>query len=106
MMVDNKMEGWIPNHASEDRRCYWFRSRSIFDSGIRCGADIAKALALGARVVLIGRPYVYGLAFGGENGVSHVLRTLLGELDLTLHLPGILSVSKDILSRACLAHDM
>jgi lactate 2-monooxygenase len=78
----------------------------FFDSGIRCGADIAKALALGARMVLIGRPYVYGLALGGENGVSHVLRALLGELDLTLHLSGIPSVSKDILNRACLVHDM
>jgi len=79
---------------------------TFFDSGIRCGADIVKALALGARMVLIGRPYVYGLALGGENGVSHVLRTLLRELDLTLHLSGIPSVSKDILNRACLVYDM
>lgn len=45
----------------------------LFDSGIRCGADIVKALALGAKMVLVGRPYVYGLALGGEGGVSHVL---------------------------------
>jgi lactate 2-monooxygenase len=78
----------------------------FFDSGIRCGADIAKALALGARMVLIGRPYVYGLALGGENGVSHVLRTLLGDLDLTLHLAGIPSISKDVLNRTCLVQEM
>ncbi len=77
----------------------------FFDSGIRCGADIAKALALGAKMVLVGRPYVYGLALGGENGVSHVLRTLLGDLDLTLHLSGIPSISKDVLNRSCLVDE-
>lgn len=46
----------------------------LFDSGVRCGADVAKALALGAKMVLVGRPYVYGLAIGGENGVRHVLK--------------------------------
>jgi lactate 2-monooxygenase len=46
----------------------------VFDSGIRCGADIAKALALGAKAVMVGRPYVYGLAFGGQAGVEHVLK--------------------------------
>ena len=46
----------------------------LFDSGIRCGADIAKALALGAKAVMVGRPYVYGLAFGGQAGVEHVLK--------------------------------
>lgn len=66
----------------------------LFDSGIRCGADIAKALALGAKMCLIGRPYVYGLALGGEGGVSHVLRSLLGDLELTLHLAGIPSVKQ------------
>ena len=71
----------------------------IFDSGIRCGADIVKALALGAKMVLIGRPYVYGLAIDGEKGVKHVIRSLLGELDLTLHLAGIPSVSKELLNR-------
>jgi lactate 2-monooxygenase len=61
----------------------------LFDSGIRTGSDIAKALALGAKAVLIGRPYVYGLALGGEAGVRHVLRTLYAELELTLTLAGI-----------------
>ena len=74
----------------------------LFDSGIRCGADIVKALALGARAVLIGRPFVYGLALAGEQGVRHVLRSLLGELDLTLHLSGVPSVDKKILDSECL----
>ena len=73
--------------------------RIFFDSGVRCGADIAKALALGADCVLIGRPYVYGLALGGESGVSHVLKSLIGDLELTLHLAGIPSVSKKDLNR-------
>jgi lactate 2-monooxygenase len=60
----------------------------LFDSGIRTGSDIYKAVALGARAVLIGRPYVYGLAIGGAEGVRHVLRCLLAELDLTVALSG------------------
>jgi lactate 2-monooxygenase len=60
----------------------------LFDSGIRTGAGIAIALALGARAVLIGRPYVYGLALAGEAGVAAVFAHLLGELDLTLTLSG------------------
>ncbi|PKY00203.1 FMN-linked oxidoreductase [Aspergillus campestris IBT 28561] len=50
----------------------------IFDSGVRCGADVAKALALGAKMVLLGRPYVYGLSIAGESGVRHVLKSILG----------------------------
>lgn len=60
----------------------------LFDSGVRTGSDILKALALGARAVLVGRPFVYGLAHGGEDGVRHVLRGLLADLDLTLGLSG------------------
>ncbi|KAL7420597.1 hypothetical protein Q5752_004548 [Cryptotrichosporon argae] len=74
----------------------------LFDSGIRCGMDIVKALALGAKAVLVGRPYVYGLAFGGQDGVEHVLQSLLGELDLSLQLSGIPSIDKQHLNRACL----
>ncbi|MFI6500075.1 lactate 2-monooxygenase [Nonomuraea typhae] len=63
----------------------------LFDSGIRTGADIVKALALGARAVLLGRPYIWGLALGGEDGVRHVVRSLLADLDLTLGLAGFSS---------------
>ena len=52
------------------------------------GADVVKALALGARAVLLGRPYVYGLGLGGEAGVTHVLRCILAELELTMTLSG------------------
>ncbi len=60
----------------------------LFDSGARSGADVAKALALGARAVLLGRPYAYGLALGGEAGVREVLENLVAEFDLTLGLSG------------------
>ncbi|GGU42673.1 lactate 2-monooxygenase [Lentzea flava] len=60
----------------------------LFDSGIRTGADIVKALALGAKAVMVGRPYAYGLAHGGQVGVKHVLRSLLADFDLTLGLSG------------------
>jgi isopentenyl diphosphate isomerase/L-lactate dehydrogenase-like FMN-dependent dehydrogenase len=63
----------------------------LFDSGLRTGADVVKALALGAQAVLIGRPVLYGLALGGQQGVEHVLRCLLAELDLTLALSGYTS---------------
>jgi lactate 2-monooxygenase len=66
----------------------------LFDSGIRCGADILKALALGADAVLIGRPYVHGLAVAGEEGVHHVLRCLLADLDLQVGLAGYESVEE------------
>jgi lactate 2-monooxygenase len=65
----------------------------LFDSGIRCGADMLKALALGARAVLIGRPYVYGLALGGEAGVRHVLRALRNDFELTMRLAGLASLA-------------
>lgn len=72
----------------------------FFDSGIRCGADIIKALALGAKCVLIGRPYAYGLAIGGEEGVKHVLRAMCGDLTMNMHLAGLRGldeVNRDIL---------
>ena len=61
----------------------------LFDSGVRTGADVVKALALGARAVLIGRPYVYGLGVAGEAGVRHVIRCVLAELELTIALVGV-----------------
>ena len=64
----------------------------LLDSGVRTGADAFKALALGARAVLLGRPYVWGLAVGGADGVRHVLRSFLAELDLTLALAGYTNV--------------
>jgi lactate 2-monooxygenase len=60
----------------------------LLDSGVRSGADVVKALALGADAVLLGRPYIWGLAVGGEAGVLAVLRALLAELDLTVGLSG------------------
>ncbi len=60
----------------------------LLDSGIRGGADAFKALALGADAVLLGRPYIWGLALGGEQGVETVLRMLLAELELTMALSG------------------
>lgn len=53
----------------------------LFDSGIRTGSDVLKALALGAKAVLVGRPYMYGLAIGGEKGVEHVLRSIMADTD-------------------------
>ena len=69
------------------------RIEVLFDSGIRTGADVVKALALGAKAVLVGRPFAYGLAHGGEAGVRHVLRSLLADLDLTVGLSGCRTLS-------------
>jgi lactate 2-monooxygenase len=66
----------------------------LFDSGIRRGADVFKALALGARCVLLGRPYGYGLAVAGEAGVREVLLNLLADIDLTLALAGETAISQ------------
>jgi isopentenyl diphosphate isomerase/L-lactate dehydrogenase-like FMN-dependent dehydrogenase len=72
----------------------------LLDSGIRSGADAVKALALGADAVLLGRPYLWGMALEGAEGVEKVLRHLLAELDLTMALSGC--TAPDQLERATL----
>ena len=74
----------------------------LLDSGVRGGADVFKALALGAKAVCIGRPYVYGLAIAGEQGVYEVLQNLLADFELTMGLSGCKNISEinsDMLSR-------
>jgi lactate 2-monooxygenase len=66
----------------------------LLDSGVRGGADVFRALALGARAVGIGRPYVYGLALAGEAGVREVLSNLVAELELTLALAGCATLAE------------
>jgi len=74
-----------------------------FDSGIRRGSDMYKALALGADACLIGRPFIYGLALGGQAGVHHVLENLIADFDLTMGLAGRDSVSE--VNRNSLRHE-
>ncbi len=72
----------------------------LLDSGIRTGADVFTALALGADAVLLGRPYMYGLALAGEAGVADVLANVIAELDLTMALSGtadLASITRDAL---------
>ena len=64
----------------------------LMDGGIRHGADVVKAMALGADATLLGRPYAYGLAVGGQEGVETVLRQLWAETDITMALAGLSSV--------------
>jgi lactate 2-monooxygenase len=73
----------------------------LLDSGVRGGADIFKALALGARAVLVGRPYCYGLAVAGAGGVQEVIRNFRADFDLTMGLSGCASVAD--ITRAALA---
>jgi len=93
---------WVSNHGGrqidqsvptlaalpEIERRVGGRMPIVFDSGVRGGADVAIALALGATAVAIGRPYAYGLAIAGENGVREVVRNILAELDITMGLAG------------------
>lgn len=75
----------------------------LFDSGIRHGSDAMKALALGADTVLLGRPYVWGLAVNGEDGVREVVRRFLADFDLAMALSGFTSIkdlTPEILVRA------
>jgi lactate 2-monooxygenase len=66
----------------------------LLDSGVRGGADIFKALALGAKAVCIGRPYVYGLTIGGEQGVQEVLQNMIADFELTMALSGCKNISE------------
>ncbi|HEX5439946.1 MAG TPA: lactate 2-monooxygenase [Ktedonobacterales bacterium] len=70
------------------------RAPVLFDSGIRRGADIFRAMALGAQATLLGRPYIWGLALGGEAGVRDVLLNTLADFDLTLALSGYTSCAQ------------
>jgi isopentenyl diphosphate isomerase/L-lactate dehydrogenase-like FMN-dependent dehydrogenase len=65
------------------------RAEVLLDGGVRRGADVVKALALGARAVMVGRPYLYGLAVGGGPGVERVLALLRTEIDKALGLVGV-----------------
>jgi lactate 2-monooxygenase len=64
----------------------------LFDSGIRTGVDIIKALALGAKAVLVGRPAIYGLAIGGRAGAKTALQGILADLDQSMGLAGIKNI--------------
>lgn len=66
----------------------------MMDSGIRRGSDVIKALALGAAAVLLGRPFIYGLAVAGEKGVSQVMNNLISDIDVTMANIGLRSISE------------
>jgi 4-hydroxymandelate oxidase len=77
------------------------RSDIFMDGGVRRGADVLKALALGARAVLIGRPYLWGLAVAGEDGVRRILDMLRAELELAMALsgrPAIASIDRTLVT--------
>ncbi|MFL6155471.1 MAG: alpha-hydroxy-acid oxidizing protein, partial [Marmoricola sp.] len=71
----------------------------LLDSGIRTGADVFTALALGADAVLLGRPHMYGLAIAGAQGVADVVANVIAELDLTMALSGTADLAS--ITRAC-----
>lgn len=75
----------------------------LFDSGVRTGADVFKSLALGADAVMIGRPYLYGLALAGADGARAAMANLLAELDITLGTAGYADVAD--LDRSALRHE-
>ena len=75
-----------------------------FDSGVRSGADLIKALALGATAVGVGRSYVYGLALEGKDGIIHELRSLLAEAELIMAVDGyptLAGLTRETLRRTC-----
>jgi len=66
----------------------------LFDSGVRTGADVFTAVTLGADAVLVGRPYVYGLAIAGSAGAEAALRNIIAEFDIILGLSGHTNVKQ------------
>lgn len=75
----------------------------LFDSGVRTGTDIIKALALGAQAVLVGRPVIYGLAIAGQDGAKAVLQGLLADLYQSMGIAGIRTIGdckRDVLRKA------
>lgn len=75
----------------------------LFDSGVRTGADIMRALALGARACIIGRSYIYGLGAGGQAGVSHAINILQKEFDVTMALCGVKNtaeIGRDVIAES------
>jgi 4-hydroxymandelate oxidase len=77
------------------------RAEVLLDGGVRRGTDVIKALALGARAVLLGRPVVWGLAVGGESGARRVLELLRAEVDLAMALcgcPSVDDISRDLVA--------
>ena len=68
----------------------------IFDSGIRTGADVFKAVALGAHAVMVGRLFVWGMAHEGVHGCRHVIRSLLADLDILMTVGGYRSITEDV----------
>lgn len=89
---------WLPGVAE----AVGDRAPVVFDSGVRTGADVVKALALGATAVAVGRPYVYALALGGVAGAVHQIRALQAETDLTMAVDGyptLADLGRDALRR-------
>lgn len=76
------------------------KMKIIFDSGIRTGADVFKALALGAHAVQVGRLYVWGMSHEGEAGCRHVMKSLLADLDILMTVAGYPSITKDVNCKA------
>ncbi|KAF8165264.1 FMN-dependent dehydrogenase [Crassisporium funariophilum] len=76
------------------------KMKIIFDSGIRTGSDIFKAIALGAHAVQVGRLYVWGMSHEGEAGCRHVMKSLLADLDILMTVAGYRSITKDISRKA------